>query len=270
VPMTPAELRTAQTSLGLSDDALADELTLTPNVIRSWHAGSVAIPEKESRFLRWRAAIAEREAAVKASGLPVCEWVKEWEAQPLPDESRAFVRRVQTLNAHGATCPVCLARVRYAEDRFGPMPPAPAGTGLVRIFDLLERLPPWARPAATGAALLGVIVGGRALLVLPFISGKPGELLFSGVTAIGAAMAAGAAGGFAYSATRPILRRLGRPGDYLSGIVCVYGYMTALALAAPVAFGGRVIKDRSDLVAFTVISTFFGLVIGHSWFRSDA
>lgn len=92
---------------------------------------------------------------------------------------------------------------------------------------------------------------------------KFGEALVAVVTAAGA----GAAGGFAYTLTRPTLQRLGRLGDYLTGIVCVFAYMGALVLVAPVAFGEGIIEDRVGLISFVVVSTFFGLVVGHTWFR---
>lgn len=40
----------------------------------------------------------------------------------------------------------------------------------------------------------------------------------------------------------------------------------AVALAAPYAFGEKVIDDRTGLVAFAIISAFFGPFVGHSWF----
>ena len=56
-------------------------------------------------------------------------------------------------------------------------------------------------------------------------------------------------------------------GAYLTGIVCVFAYMGALLIAAPVAFGEPLVEERSDLVVFVVVSLFFGLIMGHSWFR---
>jgi hypothetical protein len=127
----------------------------------------------------------------------------------------------------------------------------------------------WARPAAIGAIALSGITMVRALFALPLLmshSEKVGEA----PVAVVAPAAAGAAGGAVYSLTRPTLRKLGRPGGYLTGIVCVYAYMGALALAAPYAFGEKVINDRTDLAAFAIISAFFGLLVGHSRFGKRA
>ena len=106
----------------------------------------------------------------------------------------------------------------------------------------------------------------RIGFALPFVVTRP-RLLAGAIVAVLAAAGAGAAGGLAYSATRPILRRLGRPGDYLSGIVCVSSYMGAVALVAPIAFGESPIEDRTDLLVFAVVSVGFGLLVGHSWFK---
>jgi len=117
-----------------------------------------------------------------------------------------------------------------------------------------------------GALVLGAIVSVRILFALPVLFSSPG-VLGGALLAVGAAAGAGAFGGIAFSLTRPVLRKLGRPGDYLTGIVCVFAYMGALAVAAPNAFGEPLIHDSSEWVIFSIVSLFFGLVIGHSWFR---
>jgi hypothetical protein len=166
----------------------------------------------------------------------------------------------------------------------GPAPGMPSPAGLTpsqvevallaipveRTLDAQPRTPlaraiQWLRPATLGAGLLGGIVLIRVIVALPRLHALGGGLSGAAI-AIAAAAGAGAAGGLAYSITRPALQKLGRPGDYLTGIVIVGAYMGALALAAPYAFGERMIKDRADLVVFAALSLLFGLVIGHSWF----
>jgi hypothetical protein len=66
-----------------------------------------------------------------------------------------------------------------------------------------------------------------------------------------------------------VFRRLGRPGDYLTGIVCVVAYVVSIAVVAPVAFGETLAETKDDWLAMLVISTFFGLIVGHTWFRPD-
>lgn len=263
--MTAAEFNAARSVLGQTDDQLAAELDVTPEVVRAWAAGGTRIPRRYAEQLRWLAARAEREAALRASGLPDCEWMREQDERPLPSNTDALLQRAQAMTAHAQACPVCTARERYVHERYGPMPALPR-SGWLRVFVWFARVPAWARPAAVGALLLGAIVSVRILFALPFLFSAPGKLGAASLAVLAAA-GAGAAGGAAYSLTRPTLRKLGRPGDYLTGIVCVFAYMGSLALVAPYAFGERLIDDHADWVIFSIISIVFGLVVGHSWFQ---
>ena len=263
--MTAAELVAARKALGLTDIDLALELSVTPDVVRAWETGSSRIPRRRAEHIQWLVAAAERKAALRASGLPECEWIRAQNERPLPSNADAIHERIQAVKAHALTCPVCKARERYIEKHFGPMPAFPQ-PGWIRIFGWFERVPAWARPAVVGALVLGAIVSVRILFALPVLFSSPG-VLGGALLAVGAAAGAGAFGGIAFSLTRPVLRKLGRPGDYLTGIVCVFAYMGALAVAAPNAFGEPLIHDSSEWVIFSIVSLFFGLVIGHSWFR---
>jgi drug/metabolite transporter (DMT)-like permease len=119
-----------------------------------------------------------------------------------------------------------------------------------------------------GAVLLAVLVLLRVVFSLPRLINAPSELAAAGLALIAAA-AAGAIGGFAYSLTRPAFKRLGRPGDYLTGIVCVFAYVGSIALVAPFAFGERIVEDRAGWVLMAIVSVVLGLFIGHSWFRPE-
>jgi transcriptional regulator with XRE-family HTH domain len=263
--MTASEAAAARRSAGLTLEDLADELGVTPGIVRAWEAGAVAVPRRHAQHLAHRAAVAEREAALAASGLAECGRVAELlsaaEVSPL-DETPACYEAVE---AHARACPLCQARERFVAERFGPLPEPPTPAWL-RPFEWLERAPAWARPAILGAAGLAAVVSLRVLVALPAVVSNPRKL-GEALVAVLAAAAAGAAGGLAYSATRPTLKRLGPAGDYLTGIVCVLAYLGALALAAPYAFGERLIESRSDAVIFAVGAIGFGVFIGHSWFR---
>lgn len=265
--MDSTELRSAQQSLGLSDGALAAELAVTPAVVRAWRSGSTKIPKRDAQMLRWRVAGAERQAALAASGLPECAWVAKWDASHEPTDPKARRAHFDSFVKHSDSCPTCIARQRYIDERFGPMPPFPSA-GWLRIFDLFARLPSSVRPAVGGAIILGAMSAVRVVFAIPALARQPSKI-GEALLAIAAAAGAGAVGGLAYSLTRPTLRRLGRPGNYLTGIVCVFAYMGALALVAPIAFGESIVKDRSELVIFAIVSTFFGLFVGHSWFGED-
>ena len=266
--MNATDLRQARTRLGQSEEELATNLGVAPDLIRTWEAGHSAAPRRYTQHIEWLVAGAEREDALRASGLPECQWMQAHVAEPLPDEPDRALKHLEAGNEHAGACQVCAARERFIAERFGPMPPLPQ-PGWLRVFAWIERVPSWARPAAVGAAILAAIVSLRLIFALPQLFSAPakfGEALLAVLAAAGA----GAVGGFAYSLARPSLRRLGTLGDYLTGIVCVFAYMGALVVVAPVAFGEPVIEDRASLVIFVIVSAFFGLVMGHTWFRGQS
>ena len=265
--MTAAEFNEARNVLALTDDQLAAELDVTPGIVQAWTAGRVRIPRRHAEQIRWLAAVEKHEVALKESGLPECEWMQKREEE-LPSDTDALLKVAEEMEKHAGACPVCIARRNFVEERIGPMPELPQ-PGWMRVFDLIDSVPAWARPAVLGALALGAIVLLRGLFLLPRLISEP-DKLGGVVVAVLAAAGAGAAGGAVYSLTRPTLRKLGRSGDYLTGIVCVFAYMGALALVAPYALGEPMINDGTELVVFAIASTFFGLFIGHSWFRRSA
>ena len=265
--MTPDEFTTAQRILGETDDQLAGTLGVTPDIVRAWATGRARIPLREAKYVVFLVAAKERAVALETSGLADCAWIRAHDTPPATDDLKELDKHGNAILRHMETCPTCLAREQWATERFGPMPAPPAG-GLLRLFEWVERVPPIARPAAVGAALLAALVLLRVLFALPRLINAPRELAGAGFAVIAAA-AAGAIGGFAYSLTRPALKRLGRPGDYLTGIICVFAYAGSLALAAPFAFGEAIVEDRAGWVIMAIVSIIFGLVIGHTWFRSE-
>jgi len=262
--VTAAEFAVARRTLGWTDDEVAAELDVSTAVVRAWAAGDVAVPRRHARQLVWQAAIAERQAVLRESGLPECAWLRT-HLETIPDDAGGMERHARATAGHLESCEVCRAHERYEAEHCGPLPPPP-GSAWFRVFQWIERVPAWARPAVVGAAILMGIVLLRMLFLVPALMADPGRL-GEVALAIVAAGGAGAVGGLAYSLTRPSLRKLGVAGAYLTGIVCVFAYMGALALAAPLAFGERIIEEWADLVIFAVVSLFFGLVMGHSWFR---
>ena len=134
------------------------------------------------------------------------------------------------------------------------------------IVRIVERIPRLLRPALLGAALLFAIVSIRMVFAIPRLMQHPVELR-SLLLALGAASSTGAVGGLAYSLVGAPLRSVRGIGPYLTGIVTVSAYMGALVIAAPYAFGETLIERRSDLIVFVVVMAFFGMVMGHSWFR---
>lgn len=213
----------------------------------------------------------QRSRALAASGLPDCDWVVSWSKgnADLTDFDE-IAKSFEALNEHGEHCPTCQQRTQYLAQRFPPMDPYPVGGQLgllVKASDWLDRLPSWARPAAVGAAILaamtlpgaaiGALVQGiddpNMIVILPFA-----VLMASG---------AGAVGGLVYSFLGRPLRKLGRIGDYPAGIVSVLGYMGAIAIVSELLFKEPIVEGSAGLFILLGVSVFFGLLVGHWWFR---
>jgi hypothetical protein len=209
--------------------------------------------------------------ALAESGLPDCDWVVSWsegnaELTDLEEISESF----EALNEHSETCPTCQQRSEYLAQRFPPMDPYPLGGQLgflVKASDWLDRLPPWARPAAIGAAILAAMtLPGAAIGALVQGIDEPSMIVILPFAVL-MASGAGAVGGLVYSFLGRPLRKIGRVGDYPAGIVSVLGYMGAIAIVSELLFHEPIIEGSSGLIIFLVVSVFFGLLVGHWWFR---
>jgi hypothetical protein len=174
-------------------------------------------------------------------------------------DDETFVAKVESMNRHFDACEVCGARQAWLDEHCGPPLDMPRASW-TRAFEWVLALPRWTWPSVFGALVVGGFVVVRAVLVVLTNPARLGEAVFAVIAAAGA----GAMGGLAFSLTRPLLRRLGRAGDYLSGVVAVCGYMGSLALVAPIAFGETMIDGREDLSVFGILCVMFGLVLGHS------
>jgi hypothetical protein len=205
-----AEFTGARERLSLTGPTLAVELGLTPHVIAAFEDGSVAVPKNIAQELQWRVAILERREALEASGLPDCAWVLKWEEAPMPSRSSEMVKHLDAFTVHTTACPTCLARERFVEERFGPLPerPMPGWQGIiVAITNRVERLPRLLQPAANGALLFLAMSVVRVVFMLPRLMHTPrGWLLALGGLAASAAI--GAAVGSAFAAARWGWRRM--------------------------------------------------------------
>ena len=166
-PMTAADVRRARELLGMSPDHFAAELGLIPDIVRAFEAGTVRVPSRIARDLRWRVAVEEHERALEAAGHGPCPAVadlKERVARPGAD----FNALSKEYEAHAASCEQCRAREMFARTLPPlPPPPTPAGARAVMILSAgLARLPAWARPVAWAAALLAVLLVFRLIAIL--------------------------------------------------------------------------------------------------------
>lgn len=135
-----------------------------------------------------------------------------------------------------------------------------------RVQRAFTALPGWLRPAVVGGALASAILLVRVVVAVPaLISGRAtlGELGL----AFAAAAGAGFAGGLVHGVSRPALRRLGRAGDYASGIAILSGYLGSLMLASPYVFESSAIpKTLGEAGMWMGLATVCGLVAGHMLF----
>jgi hypothetical protein len=120
--VTPEQLVAGRLRLGLTPEALAAELNLTPGVVSAWEQGRIKPSRHAERWLTWRGAMLDRDEALVASGLPECQALRD--VMPsLRGDSRA--RRGEVVLQHMSTCEACLARKRFLAERFPPLPPPP-------------------------------------------------------------------------------------------------------------------------------------------------
>jgi hypothetical protein len=123
-------------------------------------------------------------------------------------------------------------------------------------------LPAGLRPAVFCASVVLALMSVRVVVALPgLVSGK--GTFTELVLAIAAACAAAFAGGLVHGVSRPFLQRLGSAGDYLSGVVLLYGYLGSLMLASPFVFERSAIpRSWSDGALWLGLSTVLGLCAG--------
>jgi len=203
--VTPDELAAARTQLGVTSDQLAAELGVTPHVIEAWERGTLRMPVRYDRILAFRLALANREAALDASGLPDCAWMREWRDGPL--QGGSFAKHIEVGRRHAAQCSTCQARERFVRENLPPLPepPMPGWLSVVRRgARWLSAKPEWARPAVIGGAAAFAFSLLRVLFDLPLLMNEGRSLLLA-TAGIWVATAAGAVAGLVYSGARRLM-----------------------------------------------------------------
>ena len=199
--MQSTEATDARVRLGLSHDELAAETGLTPAVVAAWESGHIKVPSQVAADLRWRIARLDRQDALATSGLPECDWITAFEAEAAPHTLKEQSARLDRALAHVNTCETCVARDAFVGERFPPMPPAPQSGWLslvLPVVERVERLPPWARPAAIGAMLFVLFSLFKLLFFLPSIVRDPGTGLVTAAQGIALSATIGAGLGLLY------------------------------------------------------------------------
>lgn len=127
--------------LGLTPDALAAELNLTPAIVEAWEIGRINPSRRAEQWLTWRGAMLDRDEAVSASGLPECATLRAVATgAAVGDGSKTGRQRADAVLAHLGTCPTCLARKQFLDERFPPMPPPPLPVALALVVWLHRQI----------------------------------------------------------------------------------------------------------------------------------
>jgi DNA-binding XRE family transcriptional regulator len=208
--MTADEAVAARKWLGLTQEELASDLGLTPHVVAAWENGTVRIPKSLEVQLRYEAAVAERHAAFSTSGLPECELDNAWASESIPDDLKGHTAYLERGLQHRTTCPTCLAREKYIEERFGKMPPIPMSNSMRvfgALFERIERLPRWARPGAWVAMAFGAYSIVRIVFALPLLVRSP-EYWAVSFQGLAVSVSMGAAIGLLYGGSREVWERI--------------------------------------------------------------
>lgn len=265
--MIGPELVAARTALQVTPEQFAAELGVTPHVYEAWEQGRIAMPKRQQQHVVFRLAIVERRAALATSGLAECEWVRGWQRAPEPEQLHARAAHVESLRAHMAHCPTCLAREQFVFERFGPMPemspPGWAGA-LLQVKKRVEQLPEWAQPAAWGALLVG---SWTVLRIVLSLVREPASTTAPVVT-LAISMAAGAVGGFAYHIIGRHLRNVAVVGPYLAGFVSVFAYLIVLNAAVSLTVGSA-LAGAPSLSVTLITSAVLGAFLGYMLFRHE-
>jgi len=265
--MTPAELARARGVLGLSAEQLAVDLHLSEETIHHWEAGRSTVPAVYARHIAWRAALAERDAALAASGLPECDWVGRWQREPAPRKLASRLRRLEKLQQHRQTCVTCQTRQRYVDERFPPLPDPPLSPGLQAVRNIskvIERLPQAARPVAIGA-LVGISLVLLRWVFLLVRAGPTRQVFTLGGRALLAGALAGAMGGIAYSVVRGPFHRLGRPGYYLSAVTAGLTAFGTMGTIIVLFTDEPMLRQPIGWILLLGLGVLIGLFVGHSW-----
>lgn len=269
--MTAEDLTRARAVLGLSPGELAAEIGLTEPVVRAWEDGSLRIPQQYAIQIVWRAAVAERQAALASSGLAECTWVSRWMDAAPPPGAAAQRQHLDALRRHAAVCPYCTARARFVEQNFPPMPnlPVPSAVRVLRAAGTaLGRFPLWLRATVVGAVAVGLLAVLR-MAGLATSGDGPSALVALGIIVRGIIIGAyqGAIAGITYSVVRDPLRRIGRLGDYIAGVLCVWAYLLATVLPLQLLPERPQFAQPDQAPALALGGAVVGVIIGHLWFR---
>ena len=268
--MTGRELAQRLEQINLSPDQLAEYLNRHQDEVERWLTAKRELPGSLTREIEWCLAVHAREEAMKASGLPPCDWMRQREF-PAADDNEGWERTLAENEAHVLECEACQRRKAFAAT-LDPLPPQPMPAHvrvLGELAELIARVPRWARPAVIGAMAVAALTLFRAILMVvlgraPLTLG----LALMVLAAMGLGAYGGLVGGVAFYLVRDRFRRFGRLGDYLTGIACTYAYLAAFGIPAALFTDEEMFRSGLGWAILLLLGAVFGVIIGHSWFRT--
>lgn len=268
--MTGTELAQRRLGLGLSLDDVAGYVGEHPEDLRRYETIAGELPRGLGQRAEFALAAADRRRRVEAEGL-ICTEVRALERDAPRLEAREIRARLVKLRAHEKHCDTCRRRTAF-EATLPPLParPLPAHYRLLRNAARgVAKLPAWARPAAVGALLVGALALARGALTVLGGAEPTWSLIVVIFEGLGIGAYGGMVGGVAYALVREPTRPLGRIGDYLTGVTCVYAYLIAFGVPALLFHWDDATFDSSVFwVLMLVAGAVVGLVIGDRWFRT--
>lgn len=163
---TAEGVREARARLGVSPGELAERLGVPERRVREWEAGTRRVGRYTAVDLAREVVAHENRAALERAGLPPCPWMEAYREQA-PGSYRTLEAHAERGLEHMAACPVCTARLEYAERHLPPIPDPPPMYGLLGAW--VRRFPAWAQGSAFVATIfLGY---GLGIVALAFATG---------------------------------------------------------------------------------------------------
>jgi len=286
--MSVDEYRVATRRLGLATIDVATMYGFTPHVVEAFEAGSVRIPARVAADLRWKAALAERDELLAASGLPSCEraaaLLTALETAVVNGEPDDVTRASEATVGHAQECAICQAREGYLAAHAPALPEMPIGRGM-RAFLALTRafasLPPGIRPpegnAGVGRQMGLFLATGLSLLAWGIIAlavvgslGTRGSVPRLGELARGGSVVTVAyffgfwLAGAAFDLLRPI--RASVVGHALVGAIAAVAIYGSVGVAMPLLDPDASLRDVPPVTLFLApVGAVAGLVF---WVRS--
>lgn len=265
--MTGSELLRRRTELGISRDELAEQLGEHVDFIATFEAVPGELPKELARRLEYALACKDQENWLNAAGLPSCPELEPIFAGVEGKGSAELQRRMKLAEEHARSCERCQAREAMVKT-LPPLPPVPiSGTlrAFVAVGQRVMKLPKVAQSTVIGALIVGALTFVR--VVFGFLANPTHPL--AALLALGVGTYGGAVGGLTYGLTRPSTERLGRVGDYLTGVICVSAAFLAVAIPLNLFTHDNTFRTKSAWVIGSIVCVFFGLIVGHSGFRRD-